>query len=213
MRRQLLAALLMWSCSPCSLRLAFPLVVTGVAQVAFNDKADGSLVERRRRGRRVVPHRADLHRAGVLPPRPSAAGDGYDASAELRSNLGPDQRPKLLVGEKDDPATDERRTFSTASSNGPTPTARRTASTPTPRCPSTPSPLGSGPRPDISVANARLQAPRVADERGLDLDTVLDLVDDHTRAAPSGSWARRESTCLSSTSPSTRREVARRQRR
>jgi potassium-transporting ATPase KdpC subunit len=34
--------------------------------------------------------------------------------------------------------------------------------------------------PDISVANARLQAPRVADERGLDLDAVMQLVDDHT---------------------------------
>ena len=39
---------------------------------------------------------------------------------------------------------------------------------------------GSGLDPHISVANARLQANRVADERGLDLDTVLALIDDHT---------------------------------
>jgi len=39
---------------------------------------------------------------------------------------------------------------------------------------------GSGLDPHISVANARLQAKRVADERGLDLDTVLALIDDHT---------------------------------
>ena len=39
---------------------------------------------------------------------------------------------------------------------------------------------GSGVDPHISVANARLQADRVADERGLPLDVVLELVDDHT---------------------------------
>ena len=43
---------------------------------------------------------------------------------------------------------------------------------------------GSGLDPHISVANARLQAPRVAEERGLDVDEVLDLVDDH-REGPS----------------------------
>jgi K+-transporting ATPase ATPase C chain len=39
---------------------------------------------------------------------------------------------------------------------------------------------GSGLDPDISVANARLQASRVADERGLSVDRVLEIVDDHT---------------------------------
>jgi K+-transporting ATPase ATPase C chain len=36
------------------------------------------------------------------------------------------------------------------------------------------------------VANARLQAPRVADERGLDLDAVMELVDDHTSSRDLG---------------------------
>ena len=45
---------------------------------------------------------------------------------------------------------------------------------------------GSGLDPNISVANARLQAQRVADERGLDVDQVLDLVDDHTQTRALG---------------------------
>ena len=45
---------------------------------------------------------------------------------------------------------------------------------------------GSGLDPQISVRNARLQAPRVADARGLDVATVLDAIDEHTSTRPLG---------------------------
>ena len=54
-------------------------------------------------------------------------------------------------------------------------------------CPSTPSlPQGPGLDPHISVRNAELQAPRVADARGIELDEVLAVVDEHTTERPLG---------------------------
>jgi K+-transporting ATPase ATPase C chain len=161
--------------------LACPLVVTGMAQGLFNDKADGSHVEN---GDSEVVGSSLIGQSFSEPqyfhPRPSAAGEGYGASASSGSNLGP-TNPKLLVGEEDDPATPdvdetfngvEQRADAYREENGldadaEVPVDAVTAS-------------GSGLDPHISVANARLQAPRVADERGLDLDAVMELVDDHT---------------------------------
>ena len=102
-------------------------------------------------------------------PRPSAAGDGYDGAASSGSNLGP-TNPDFL-------ATVAERVAAYRDVNGLgadvlVPVDAVTAS-------------GSGLDPHISVRNAKLQAPRVAAERGLDVDEVLALVDEHTtRAAP-----------------------------
>jgi K+-transporting ATPase ATPase C chain len=181
MRRQLFPALMMMVVFTVITGLAYPLVVTGIAQGLFNDKADGSLVED---ADGEVVGSSLIGQSFTEPqyfhPRPSAAGDGYDASASSGSNLGPTNE-KLLVGEKDDPATKdvdesfdgiEQRADAYRDENGldadaAVPVDAVTAS-------------GSGLDPNISVANARLQAPRVADERGLDLEAVLELVDDHT---------------------------------
>ena len=62
---------------------------------------------------------------------------------------------------------------------------------------------GSGLDPHISVANARLQAPRVAAERGLDVDTVRRMIDDHTDGRAFGVLGEPASTSSSSTWPST----------
>jgi len=181
MRRQLFPALMMMVVFTVITGLAYPLVVTGIAQGLFNDKADGSLVENadgKVVGSSLIGQ--SFTEPQYFHPRPSAAGDGYDASASSGSNLGPTNE-KLLVGEKDDPATKdvdesfdgiEQRADAYRDENGldadaVVPVDAVTAS-------------GSGLDPNISVANARLQAPRVADERGLDLDAVLELVDDHT---------------------------------
>jgi potassium-transporting ATPase KdpC subunit len=180
MRRQLFPALMMMVVFTVITGLAYPLVVTGIAQ-GFNDKADGSLVENadgKVVGSSLIGQ--SFTEPQYFHPRPSAAGDGYDASASSGSNLGPTNE-KLLVGEKDDPATKdvdesfdgiEQRADAYRDENGldadaAVPVDAVTAS-------------GSGLDPNISVANARLQAPRVADERGLDLDAVLELVDAHT---------------------------------
>jgi potassium-transporting ATPase KdpC subunit len=187
MRRQLLPALMMMIVLTVVTGLIYPLVVTGVSQVAFNGKANGSLVENAD---------GDVVGSGLIGqtftepeyfhPRPSAAGDGYDPTISSGSNLGP-TNPKLLVGEKDDPTTEdvdesfdgiEQRAAAYRAENGldddaEVPVDAVTAS-------------ASGLDPNISVANARLQAARVADERNLDLDVVLDLVDEHTDDRPLG---------------------------
>jgi K+-transporting ATPase ATPase C chain len=181
MRRQLFPALMMMVVFTVITGLIYPLAVTGIAQGLFNDKADGSLVEDADGevvGSSLIGQ--SFSEPEYFHPRPSVAGDGYDGGASSGSNLGP-TNPKLLVGEADDPATDdvdetfdgiEQRADAYRDENGldadaEVPVDAITAS-------------GSGLDPNISVANARLQAPRVADERGLDLDTVMGLVDDHT---------------------------------
>ena len=101
-------------------------------------------------------------------PRPSAAGDkGYDASLSLGSNLGP-TNPDLLKAVKERVAA--YRKDNGLAADAKVPVDAVTAS-------------GSGLDPQISVANARIQAARVADERGLPADQVLGLVKDHTDCA------------------------------
>lgn len=187
MRRQLLASLLMVVVFTIVTGLAYPLVVTGIAQGLFDHEANGSLVED---GDGNVVGSSLIGQRFTEPeyfhPRPSAAGDGYDPTLSSGSNLGP-TNPKLLVGEQDDPATGdvdetfdgvEQRVAAYREENGlgedvEVPVDAVTAS-------------ASGLDPDISVANARLQAPRVAEERGLPVEEVRRLVDDHTSAAVLG---------------------------
>ena len=145
--------------------LAYPLVVTGDRPGRVPDKADGSLVERDGASSARALIGQAFNRAEYFHPRPSAAGDGYDATVELGVQPGPDQRRtcsttvdergrRLPRGER---ARGRRRV----------PVDAVTAS-------------GSGLDPHISVANARLQAPRVAAARGLGLDGCSRLVDEHT---------------------------------
>ena len=146
-----------------ALGLAYPLVMTGAAQALFGDRADGSLVERD--GVVVGSSLIGQQFAGArwFHPRPSAAGDGYDAMASSASNLGP-TNPTLL-GDVRSRAEAYRREN------------RLTADAPVP--PDAVTSSGSGLDPDISVANARIQAVRVARTRGLPLPKVLEVVTAH----------------------------------
>jgi potassium-transporting ATPase KdpC subunit len=164
LRRQLPAAIGMLIVFTVLTGVLYPLVVTAIGQLAFNDKAEGSLVEVDGQvvGSKMIgqPFTAPEY----FHPRPSAAGDGYDASASSGSNLGP-TNPDFL-------ATVEARVVAYREENDlpsdvAVPVDAVTAS-------------ASGLDPHISVANAELQAPRVAEERRLDLDVVLDFVDQHT---------------------------------
>jgi K+-transporting ATPase ATPase C chain len=159
-RRQLVPALVAFLVFTVLTGLAYPLAVTGVAQVAFPSRADGSLIERDGEvvGSRLIGQNFAGRR--YFHPRPSAAGEGYDAMASSASNLGPTNEDLLV-------AVDERREAYRAANDADPPIDALTAS-------------GSGLDPHISPENARMQSPRVADARGLSLDDVLALVEEHT---------------------------------
>ncbi len=161
MRRQIYPALVAFLAFTVLTGIVYPLVVTGVAQVAFPGRADGSLIERD--GKTVGSRLIGQTFAGprYFHSRPSAAGDGYDASSSSASNLGPTNEDFL--------AEVETRVGDYRSANGAeeTPVDAVTAS-------------GSGLDPHISPANARIQAERVATSRGLSVEDVLELVEEHT---------------------------------
>lgn len=185
MRRQLVPALRMVLVLTVICGLAYPLAMTGVAQALFADKADGSLVEVDGEvvGSSLLGQTfstpAYFHtrpsNAGALASGSLVDGEPVDASdlsavASGASNQGP-TNPDLL-------ASIEERTAAYREINGladdvAVPIDAVTGS-------------NSGVDPHISVANARLQAPRVADERGLTLEAVLALVDEHTRGRSLG---------------------------
>jgi K+-transporting ATPase ATPase C chain len=225
MRRQLLPALMMLVIFTVITGFVYPLVVTGVAQTAFNDKANGSLVKV---DGTIVGSRwigQPFTDANYFHPRPSA--DGYVPGAQgggtysYGSNYGP-TNPALIgnmpgvnmtdatnpYATPDDPycvpvestdadgntITDEsgnsvydknddgtyvcnsdtvpQRVLAYRTENG----LAADAQVPVDAVTAT----GSGLDPEISVANARLQAPRVAKERGVDVQAVLKAVDTYT---------------------------------
>lgn len=151
-----------------ALGVAYPLAVTAFAQIAVADRADGQFIEVDGEvvGSRLIAQ--EFTGEQYFHPRPSAAG--YDASASSGSNLGP-TNPELLDTVAQRVAA--YRTLNGVPDGVPIPVDAVTAS-------------GSGLDPDISPANARLQAPRVAAARGLDLDAVVALVDEHTARRPLG---------------------------
>lgn len=162
--RQLTPALVALVAFTVLVGVVYPLVTTAVAQVAFGDRADGSTVERDG----VVVGSELIGQTFVSPqyfhPRPSAAGAGYDSRMSSGSNLGP-TNPTLLdaVAER----AGAYRAENGLADNYPVPVDAVTAS-------------ASGLDPHISIANARLQAARVAHERGLDLTMVMSLVGEFT---------------------------------
>ncbi len=143
------------------LGVGYPLLVTGIGQIAFPDAAGGSLVYDAKgqvHGSRLLAQKFEAPQ--YLHPRPSAAGsDGYDASASSGSNLGP-LNPTLLDRVKTDAEALR------AASPAPVPADAVTTS-------------GSGLDPDISPANARRQATRIAAARGVPLADVERVVAKH----------------------------------
>ncbi|MDQ1507632.1 MAG: potassium-transporting ATPase KdpC subunit [Actinomycetota bacterium] len=166
MRRQLLPALVMTLCLTVLVGVMYPLAVSGAAGIFFSHKASGSLVEKNGK----VVGSSLLGQNFTDPkyfwPRPSAAGtDGYDGLASAASNLGP-SNPKLLDAVKDRVAAYRQANHLAADTAVPVDAVTGS---------------GSGLDPAISVANARLQARRVARSRLLDPDEVLKVVAAHTQ--------------------------------
>jgi len=143
----------------------YPLVVYGISQMLFPDKANGSLIvapDGTVRGSRLLGQAFSDPK--YFHPRPSVAGNGYDATSSGGSNLGPTSR-------KLDEAIKERiaayRAENSLSETDSVPADAVTAS-------------GSGLDPEISLRNAELQIARVAKSRGLSEDKIRELVQKNT---------------------------------
>jgi K+-transporting ATPase ATPase C chain len=147
------------------LGLGYPLVVTGLSQVAFPYQANGSLV---RDGAGHVVGSAligqPFARDEYLHPRPSAAGNGYDPTASGGSNYGP------LSSDLSKRVAKDAASIRTADGSSDLPDDAVTAS-------------GSGLDPDISPAYAYDQAARVAKARGVPIETVNHVITDHIDGA------------------------------
>ena len=141
--------------------LAYPLGVTGLAQLLFPSRSNGSLLMKDGRviGSELIGQ--GFSSPGYFHSRPSSAGMGYDASQSSGSNLGPTNH-QLLDRVKSDVKKLQAENPST-----PIPVDLVTAS-------------GSGLDPDISPAAAEFQVPRVAKERGISEAAVRAMVQKHT---------------------------------
>jgi len=161
MKKNLLTAVWMTITTTILLGIIYPLVVTGLAQALFRDKANGQLIQR---GGRVVGSRIigqPFSSPGYFHSRPSAAGNGYDAANSGGTNLGPTNR-KLIERVKQDVAT-----LQAENPGKPVPIDLVTTS-------------ASGLDSDITPAAADFQVLRVARERRVTEDELRQLVAKHT---------------------------------
>jgi K+-transporting ATPase ATPase C chain len=158
--RDLLTALLMTLVTTVLFGLAYPLAITGLAQVIFPENANGQLI--RAADGTVIGSRLlgqPFVSPGYFRSRPSAAN--YDATASSGSNLGP-TNPKLIERIKADTAR-----LQAENPGQPVPVDLITAS-------------GSGLDPHITPVAAEFQVPRVARERGMSEDELRQLVNQYT---------------------------------
>lgn len=161
MKRNLLIALLMTIVTTILLGIIYPLVVTGLAQLFFKDKANGQLVAK---GGQIIGSRI-IGQAFTGPAyfhsRPSNAGTGYDAANSNGSQLGPTNHA-LIDRVKADVGTNQ------ADNPGqPVPIDLVTTS-------------ASGLDPDITPAAAEFQIARVAKQRGVSVEELRHMVQQHT---------------------------------
>ena len=161
--RQTLAGLRVLLAFTVVFGLAYPLLMTGVGQVAFHSQANGSLVQLQ--GKDVGSSLIGQEFTGDQWFHSRSSAGGYDALASGGTNLGPNS-PDLTK------AVDAAR-VAIAKEDGVAP-----ADVP----PDAVTSSGSGLDPDISPAYADIQVARVAQARGLGVDQVQQLVDDYTRS-------------------------------
>jgi potassium-transporting ATPase KdpC subunit len=161
MKKNLIIAVLMTIATTILLGIIYPLVVTGIAQVLFPNKANGQLI---RRDGKVIGSRI-IGQPFVGPAyfhsRPSAAGNGYDAANSAGTNFGPTNK-KLI-----DRVSGDAAQLHSENPNNRVPVDLVTTS-------------ASGLDPDITPAAALFQVPRIARERGVTEDQLRQLVAKHT---------------------------------
>jgi len=167
MRKNLITAILMTVVTTVLLGIIYPLLVTGLSQVLFKDKANGQLIARDGNiiGSRIIGQ--SFTGPGYFHSRPSAAGAGYDATSSAGTNLGPTNKTLITRVEQDAAA------LHAENPAAPVPVDLVTTS-------------ASGLDPDITIAAAEFQAPRIARERNLSADQVRQLIASHTEGRQLG---------------------------
>ncbi|HKY04990.1 MAG TPA: potassium-transporting ATPase subunit KdpC [Blastocatellia bacterium] len=166
--KQLYTAVILTAALTLVLGIIYPLLVTGLAQIIFSDKAQGSLI---RRDGRVIGSRLigqPFSGPGYFHSRPSAAGAGYDATASGGTNLGPTSRKLILEQVKE--RADRLRADNIGAE---IPIDLVTSSS-------------SGLDPHITPSAARFQLSRVAGERRLSEEEVWRIVLEHTEGRQLG---------------------------
>ena len=166
-KKNLVTAALMTIATTVLLGIAYPLVVTGLAQAIFPRKANGQLIQRggENIGSSIIGQ--GFSGTSYFHSRPSAAGNGYDAANTNGSQLGPTNQ-KLIDRVKNDVAAAQ-----VDHSGTDVPVDLVTAS-------------ASGIDPHITPASAEFQIARVAKERGATVDQVRSLVAKHTEGRQFG---------------------------
>ena len=161
MKKHLITAFLMTMATTILLGLVYPLMITGLAQLLFHDKANGQILSRNGEaiGSRIIGQA--FTSAKYFHSRPSAAGNGYDAANSGGTNLGPTNQ-KLI-----DRIQADAKSLHEENPAQPIPVDLITTS-------------ASGLDPEISPAAAEFQVPRVARERGIAEPALRSLVQKHT---------------------------------
>jgi len=161
MKKHLITAFLMTIATTILLGVLYPLLITAVAQVLFKDKANGQLITRNGQaiGSRIIAQ--PFTSAKYFHPRPSNAGNGYDAANSGGTNYASTNQ-KLI-----DRVQADAKSLHEENPAQPIPVDLLTTS-------------ASGLDPEISPAAAEFQVPRVARERNLPESTIRDLVQKHT---------------------------------
>jgi potassium-transporting ATPase KdpC subunit len=167
MKQNLKIAILMTVVTTVLLGVIYPLVVTGLAQVLFRDKANGQLIVRNGVvvGSRIIGQAFTA--PGYLHSRPSAAGNGYDAANSGGTNLGPTNH--VLI----DRVNSDVARLQAENPGQPVPIDLVTTS-------------ASGLDPDITPAAAEFQVPRLARERGLSEEQVRQVIRQYTQGRQLG---------------------------
>jgi potassium-transporting ATPase KdpC subunit len=166
-KKNLITSVLMTIATTVLLGLIYPLVVTGLAQLFFKDKANGQLIQKNGTviGSRIIGQAFSSPR--YFHSRPSAAGNGYAADNSGGSNLGPTNQ-HLIDRVKSDVASAQG-----DNPGQPVPIDLVTTS-------------ASGLDPHISPAAAEFQVPRIANARGMSEEKLRSLVAKHTEGRQLG---------------------------